>query len=89
MRNSTYEEFANAVSEAWEMEYTYGEHEYFYQRSGHDGVYEVYVMCDGDFVYHRSSPNMAELAAEVLALRIYDEKTAEEAEEGIEVQFES
>lgn len=77
------------VRESWEIEYTYGGHEYFYQRSGNDGLFEIYVLRDSEIVYHRTSDDMDEMSAEVLALRIYDGKTAEEAEQGICVQFEA
>lgn len=89
MKGATYDEFAAMVRESWEIEYTYGGHEYFYQRSGHDGLFEIYVLRDNDIVYHRTSDDMDEMSAEVLSLRIYDGKTVEEAEQGIRVQFEA
>lgn len=89
MRGATYGEFATMVRESWEIEYTFGGHEYFYQRSGHDGVFEVFVLRDGEVVYHGTGDDMEAMSAEVLALRIYDGMTAEEAEAGISVQFEA
>lgn len=89
MYGATYDEFVAMVRESWEIEYTYGGHEYFYQRSGRDGLFEIYVLRDGEIVYHRTSNDMDEMSGEVLALRIYDGKTAEEAERDICVQFEA
>lgn len=89
MQGATYEEFIDMVRESWEIEYTYGAHEYFYQRCWKENAFEVYVLRDDEVVYHEVSADMDALAEGVLALRIYDGKTAEEAEEGISVQFES
>lgn len=89
MQGTTYDEFATMVRESWEIEYAYGAHEYLYQRSGHDGVFEIYVLQDGEVVYHKVGEDMDAMAAEVLALRIYDGGTAEEAEAGISVEFEA
>lgn len=77
------------VREGWEIEYTYDGHEYFYQRSGHDGVFEIYVLRDSEIVYHKANSDMDTMAEEVLALRIYDGRIAEEAKQGICVEFEA
>ncbi len=88
-QGSTYDEFATMVRESWEIEYAFDGHDYVYQRSGHDGVFEIYVLRDSEVVYHKASDDMDAMAAEVLALRIYGGRTAEEAEEGIIVEFEA
>ena len=89
MQGATYEEFVAMVRESWEIEYTFGNHEYFYQRCWKEGAYEVYLLCDDVVVYHRVSDDMGALAKDVLNLHVYDGKTAKEAEEGISVQFEA
>ena len=89
MQGATYDEFVTMVRESWEIEYTYGEHEYFYQRCWNGNAFEIYVLRDSEIMYHKASGDMDEMSKEILALRIYDGKTAEEAEQGISVQFEA
>lgn len=89
MRGATYEEFAAMVRESWEIEYTCGKSKYFYQRSWNNDAFEVYVLRDDEIVYHKTGSDMDVISAEVLALRIYDGKTAVEAEQNINVRFEA
>lgn len=89
MRGATYDEFVTMVRESWEIEYVFEGHNYFYQRCWKNDAYEIYVLCDSEIVYHKTGINMDAMAEEILALRIYDGKTAKEAEQGIWVQFEA
>ncbi len=89
MQGATYEEFAAMLKESWEIEYTHKGHEYFYQRSGHNGTFDVQLLCDGKVICHETGEDMGAIAARLLALNIYDGKNAREAEQDIKVQFEA
>lgn len=89
MRGATYEEFADMVREGWEIEFSFRGHECFYQRSGHGGVFDVYVLVDGEVVLHETGSDMGAITDRVLELRIYDGKTAKEAQDDITVTFEA
>lgn len=89
MQGATYDEFTTMVRESWEIEYVFEGHNYFYQRCWKKDAYEIHVLRDGEILYHKTGIDMDTMAREVLALRIYDGKTAKEAEQGICVQFEA
>ena len=89
MQGATFDEFKAMIAESREIEYAFGGHEYFYQRSWAGDAFEVYVLCDGKQVFHERNTSMDVITSKALSLRSYNGKAAEEAQEGIAVTFEA
>lgn len=89
MQGATFDEFKSMIISSWEIDFTCGEHTYHYERSAATSGFEVYLLEDGEYVYQKTTADMSKVLDDVLAFKLRDGRSLEEAQEDIVVLAEA